>query len=129
MGFMNYFKITPKAATNPVDNEKTLAPRAVAGLEAPSATPSRPVSSRSTGLAGARQVDDIKHQVMLNRLYQQQRSQLWIQDLSGRTEGVMIRKDRSNYMFSPPSLATSAFAHAMKMLNVQVSLIIAKFAL
>jgi hypothetical protein len=75
MGFMNYLKITPQALMKPVENEKALAPGAIAGLDPP---PSCPASSRSTALSGPRDMDDIKHQVMLNRLYQQQRSQLWI---------------------------------------------------
>lgn len=122
MGLTNYFKIAPKVATKTIENEKTPDLKAFAPLEPPSIAPSsRPTSSRSNAPSGLRQVDEIKHQVMLNRLYQQQRSQLWINDLSGQAEGVMLRKDRNNYMFSPPSLAHSAFAHAMKLLNVQVS--------
>jgi hypothetical protein len=120
MGFMNYFKITPKLANKTAENEKT--PSLEAHAPPSIALSSRPASSRSTVPSGQRHVDDIKHQVMLNRLCQQQRSQLWIQDLSGQTEGVMLRKDRNSYMFSPPSLSNSAFAHAMKLLNVQVSL-------
>jgi hypothetical protein len=116
---MSYFKINPKSTIVTVKNEKAF------DQEYPQLPhiepPSPPVSSRSNALSGPRQVDDIKHQVMLNRLYQQQRSQLWIQDLSGQAEGVMLRKERNKYIFSPPSLAKSEFAHAMKLLNIQVS--------
>jgi hypothetical protein len=112
MGFMNYFKTTPKVATKKAENEKTPSLRAFAPLKPPSIAPSsRPASSRLTAPSGQRQVDDIKHQVMLNRLYQQQqRSQLWIQDLSSWTEDVMLRKDKNSYMFSPLSLSNSTFA-------------------
>jgi hypothetical protein len=76
-------------------------------LEAPSiAAPSRPVLSPSAVLPVSYQVDDISHQVMLNRLYQREVSQLWIHDLSGHAEGP---------------LANSEFAHAMKKLTVQGS--------
>src|SRR3569833_3397067 len=43
-------------------------------------------------------LDDIKHEVMVNYLYQQQCSQLWVSDGSGEVEGVLLRKTRGQYM-------------------------------
>jgi hypothetical protein len=66
-------------------------------------------------------IDDIKHEVMVNYLYQQQCSHLWVSDGSGELEGVLLRKTRGNYMACPQQLAQSAFATACNALNVQVS--------
>jgi hypothetical protein len=65
-------------------------------------------------------LDDIKHEVMVNYLYQQQCSQLWVSDGSGEIEGVLLRKSRNTYMACPPQLGNSPFAAACAALNVQV---------
>jgi len=65
-------------------------------------------------------LDDIKHEVMVNYLYQQQCSHLWVSDGSGEIEGVLLRKAKSQYMACPPQLATSPFAGACVALNVSV---------
>lgn len=77
-------------------------------------------SSRVTLDDGQRSVDDIKHQVILNYLWQKQRGLMWIADTSGRLEGVMIRKNKHEYLYRPPALGSSQFARAMSLLNVQV---------
>lgn len=66
-------------------------------------------------------MDEIKHEVMCNYLYQQQCGNLWVSDNSGELEGVLLRKRRNEYLSCPPSLARSQFAHACAALNVQVS--------
>lgn len=65
-------------------------------------------------------LDDIKHEVMVNYLYQQQCSHLWVSDGSGEIEGVVLRKTRGQYMACPPQLGSSPFAAACAALNVQV---------
>lgn len=65
-------------------------------------------------------VEDIKHEVMVNYMYQQQCSQLWVSDGSGEVEGVLLRKSKGHYMACPPQLGTSPFAVACAALNVQV---------
>lgn len=65
-------------------------------------------------------LDEIKHEVMVNYLYQQQCSQLWVSDGSGEIEGVLLRKARGHYMACPPQLINSPFAMACCALNVQV---------
>jgi hypothetical protein len=65
-------------------------------------------------------LDDIKHEVMVNYLYQQQCSHLWVSDGSGEIEGVLLRKSRNTYMACPPQLGSSPFAAACAALNVQV---------
>lgn len=85
---------------------------------------SRPqsISGRSTrSLSSSMFLDDIKHEVMVNYLYQQQCSHLWVSDGSGEIEGVLLRKARGQYMACPPQLGNSPFAMACAALNVQVS--------
>ncbi|KAM0461895.1 hypothetical protein ACHAPV_002608 [Trichoderma viride] len=67
-------------------------------------------------------LDDIKHEVMVNYLYQQQCSQLWVSDGSGEIEGVLLRKARGHYMACPSALANSPFALACAALNVQCAM-------
>ncbi|KAK0634116.1 glycosyl transferase family group 2-domain-containing protein [Immersiella caudata] len=86
---------------------------------------SRPasISGRSVRSTGSSVVlDDIKHEVMVNYLYQQQCSHLWVADGSGEIEGVLLRKSRGQYMACPPQLGTSPFAFACAALNVQCAM-------
>jgi hypothetical protein len=76
-------------------------------------------SNRSTQSSAF--LDDIKHEVMVNYLYQQQCSHLWVSDGSGEIEGVLLRKSKATYMACPPQLGNSPFAAACAALNVQVS--------
>ncbi|KAM7197932.1 putative glycosyltransferase [Naviculisporaceae sp. PSN 640] len=98
------------------------------GLELQPPTPrfnSRPqsISGRSTKSAGSSMfLDDIKHEVMVNYLYQQQCSHLWVSDGSGEIEGVLLRKTRGQYMACPPQLGNSPFAMACAALNVQCAM-------
>ena len=65
-------------------------------------------------------LDDIKHEVMVNYLYQQQCSRLWVSDGSGEMEGVLLRKARNQYLACPPALVDSVFAMVCAQLNVPV---------
>ena len=129
MGLKNYFKAnkgaaaqtgTPASSTPPM-LEKS--PRAFTDSLEMSNTP-RFGSSRASLAPSNRSstfVDEIKHEVMCNYLYQQQCSHLWVSDGSGELEGVLLRKSRNQYMACPPQLATSDFARACAALNCQVS--------
>jgi hypothetical protein len=79
------------------------------------------VSNQSTHSSAF--LDDIKHEVMVNYLYQQQCAHLWVSDGSGEIEGVLLRKSRNTYMACPPQLGNSPFAAACAALNVQVRLV------
>ncbi|GJN69278.1 glycosyltransferase family 2 [Purpureocillium lilacinum] len=86
---------------------------------------SRPQSSSGRSTPSTRSsmfLDDIKHEVMVNYLYQQQCSQLWVSDGSGEIEGVLLRKARGHYMACPPQLGSSPFAMACAAMNVQCSM-------
>ncbi|RAL67841.1 hypothetical protein DID88_008567 [Monilinia fructigena] len=45
-------------------------------------------------------------------------------DNSGQHEGVMVRKDRTEYLCRPPALANSTFGRAMKIMNVSAAMTI-----
>ncbi|KAJ4298359.1 hypothetical protein N0V88_003388 [Collariella sp. IMI 366227] len=86
---------------------------------------SRPqsISGRSVRSNGSSMfLDDIKHEVMVNYLYQQQCSHLWVSDGSGEIEGVLLRKSRGQYMACPPQLGSSPFAAACAALNVHCAM-------
>jgi len=65
-------------------------------------------------------LDELKHEIMVNYLFQQQCARLWIADGTGEVEGVMLRKSRGNYLACPPALADSVFADSCVELNVPV---------
>jgi hypothetical protein len=129
MGFKDYFRnkpTTPKPAVLHSEKVPEAAPLGpIPELVVPSATNSTSglISSRSSTY-----IDDIKHEVMVNYLHQQQCAQMWIApsapsiDSNARVveEGVVLRKSRGNYMSCPSNVAKSVFAHACTALNVQV---------
>ncbi|CAL3964384.1 unnamed protein product [Diplocarpon coronariae] len=78
------------------------------------------LSNRST--QSSTFLDEIKHEVMVNYLYQQQCSQLWVGDGSGEVEGCLLRKTKNTYMACPPQLGSSALATACAHLNVQCAM-------
>lgn len=146
MGISSYFKtsVTPAAISGPInDAEKhtrnivnnanefqdrlpgSLAPLSNTrpnspGLNTPQSM-SRPGSRNGNRQAqDDRLVDEIKHQVVLNHLFQHQCSSLWIRDVSLNSEGAMVRKRKGEYLYRPAGLEQSSFAQAMIALNVQV---------
>jgi len=124
MGLKNYFKANKAAVEQPpmTMTEKAMpAPGRLGDSMEMNSTP-RFGSSRASLAPSNRSsfVDDIKHEVMVNYLYQQQCSHLWVSDGSGELEGVLLRKSRNNYMACPPQLAHSAFAVACAALNCAV---------
>ncbi|GAB1312502.1 Glycosyl transferase family group 2-domain-containing protein [Madurella fahalii] len=145
MGIGSYFKAEkpkPEETTNPLQRKQSkrqhgppsapgnpgldLSGRPNSELHPP--TPrysSRPqsISGRSVRSNGSSVfLDDIKHEVMVNYLYQQQCSHLWVSDGSGEIEGVLLRKSRGQYMACPPQLGNSPFALACAALNVQCAM-------
>ncbi|KAH7158193.1 glycosyl transferase family group 2-domain-containing protein [Dactylonectria estremocensis] len=67
-------------------------------------------------------IDEIKDEVMVNYLYQQQCAQLWVGDDSGELEGVLLRKIRGKYIACPPQLGISAFSIACSALDLQCAM-------
>lgn len=130
MGFASYFKASKPVPTkhstpNPApeahghessDDHELQPPSGQFGSGRPPSTSSRSLKSQASSVF----LDDIKHEVMVNYLYQQQCSHLWVSDGTGEVEGVLLRKSRGQYMACPPNLGTSPFAFACAALNVQV---------
>ncbi|KAI9752354.1 MAG: hypothetical protein M4579_005662 [Chaenotheca gracillima] len=79
------------------------------------------VSGRSTQSS---HIDDVKHEVMVNYLHQQQWTHSWVNEDSTACEGVLLRKSRGSYLAAPPDLADSDFHFACNALNVQVAMTI-----
>ncbi|KAJ9635484.1 hypothetical protein H2201_003145 [Coniosporium apollinis] len=136
MGFFKKDKPSEKeqprqqmAQLSPTLNEKGFPQQPSPGYGTPLVPPSPgfstpPMSGRASvaGSVHSTFLDDIKHEVMVNYLFQQQCGALWVGDGSGEIEGVLLRKSRGNYMACPPQLAESAFAHYCAQLNVQVAM-------
>ena len=102
MGLKNYFKANKAAAQQPqivMEEKSTPAPSRIGNNLEMSSTP-RFCSSRASLAPSTRSsfVDDIKHEVMVNYLYQQQCSHLWVGDGSGELEGVLLRKKDTLHM-------------------------------
>lgn len=125
MGLGGYFKPKPAAAPQtgaPPMMEKS-PDRLDNNFELSTAVGPKFDSSRASlapSTNSSTYVDEIKHEVMVNYLYQQQCSHLWVNDSSGEFEGVLLRKSRNSYMACPPQLASSTFGMACAALNVQV---------
>ncbi|KAF2839974.1 hypothetical protein M501DRAFT_932689 [Patellaria atrata CBS 101060] len=83
-----------------------------------------PVSSRASYAASTHSsfLDDIKHEVMVNYLFQQQCTALWVGEGQGEYEGVLLRKTRGNYMACPAQLAQTPFAAYCAEMNLQVAM-------
>lgn len=89
-------------------------------FESPSQSDTASIDARSTRSIRSA-FEDIKHEVMVNHLYQQQCARLWVSDSSGELEGVLLRKSRGNYLSCPYELQDSYFAQMCTELNAQVS--------
>ena len=69
-----------------------------------------------------RYLEDIRHEVMVNYLFQQQCSHLWLDhDNPSEFEGIILRKAKGTYLTCPPNLVHSPLANACFDLNLQVS--------
>ncbi|KAH7122380.1 glycosyl transferase family group 2-domain-containing protein [Dendryphion nanum] len=71
---------------------------------------------------GSSMMEDLKLEVMVNYIFQQQCGKLWLTDTSGELEGVILRKSRGHYVSCPPALAESAFGYYCSLLNIQVAM-------
>ena len=70
-----------------------------------------------------RYLEDIRHEVMVNYLFQQQCSHLWLDhENPSECEGAILRKAKGTYLTCPPDLVDSPLANACFELNLQVSL-------
>ncbi|KAI5867381.1 glycosyl transferase family group 2-domain-containing protein [Durotheca rogersii] len=116
----------PQVMSNPFAEKAPMSHDDFASLRLP---PSNALSSRNSLSARSAVsanssifVEQIKHEVMVNYLYQQQCSHLWVSDGSGDVEGVLLRKSRGTYLACPPALMDSDLANACLALNVQCAM-------
>ncbi|KAF2836849.1 hypothetical protein M501DRAFT_987112 [Patellaria atrata CBS 101060] len=66
--------------------------------------------------------ENITSEVMVNYLYQQQCSQLWVSDGSGELEGVLLREKKGKYIACPPQLTETRFGAACSKMDVNVAM-------
>ena len=98
-------------------------PLGVSGSGTPRYSLSRPTSLYPTGdfrNSAMDDIKDIKADVMINWLHQQQLEKMWAN--GGQSEGVILKKSRDDYTCCPPELAqyTGDFFDAVRALNVRV---------
>lgn len=142
MGILSYVKPKKSAQEEPKHGKPEMsekqAPPAISaaptpgfttpGLTSGAATPtwSRPASLYPVGdfrNSQAEDINEIKCDVMVNWLYQQQMERLWT--AGGMDEGVVLKKNRGAYTCCPGDIAEEpyGFFRAIETLNVRVSLI------
>lgn len=135
MGLKNYFKASKKPEVqDPQSNGQFMAmgekSHTTSGLDEPTSNSlpwaSHGYGSSSTSLAPSftsqanrnTLTNDLRQEVMVNHLFQKQCSARWIGDGAGETEGVLLRKNKSEYLASPPDLVHSTFAQGCMALNL-----------
>ncbi|KXT15161.1 hypothetical protein AC579_7930 [Pseudocercospora musae] len=69
--------------------------------------------SRASGF-----IEEIRHEVLVNHLFQQLCMARWIGDGAGEREGVLARKSKGHYLACPANLVESALADGCIALNV-----------
>ena len=113
---------TPNPPSNPFgDSNKT----SMSSFSRPQSSGSPSSLSINQQYASRRQtLDGVKHQVMVNYLYQQQGNNGWRSNDESLSQGIMLRLSKDNYLTHPPQLVQSNLAGALKNLNVQVSNVI-----
>lgn len=60
----------------------------------------------------------IRHEVMVNYLFQQQCSTMWIGYEATDNEGIMVRRQVGDYLACPPQIIDSVFARGVRALNL-----------
>jgi len=70
-------------------------------------------------------VEQVRHEIMCNYMWQQQQSNLWIDDRADLEQGIMIRRSRGTYVSAPPDLAYSRFAASCSAMNVPSAMTVA----
>ena len=127
-------EITPAAQTGfdrQAIRESIRQSKAVQAVDAdvvPSLPSSRAASTRAASPApskkstGRNEMNDIKCDVMVNYLHQQQEERLWTS--RSVEEGVVLKKSRGVYTCCPAELADQShgFLEAVELLNVKVSM-------
>ncbi|KAJ9643155.1 hypothetical protein H2204_002050 [Knufia peltigerae] len=90
--------------------------------DSPAQSSAASFSGKSSHSTKSAFLEEIKYEIMVSHLYQQQCSHLWVSDGSGEREGVLLRKSRGQYLACPQTLLDSHFAEACRLLNVQAAM-------
>jgi len=128
MGLKNYFapskakKAEKEKATITSSPDALTEPNYPSGLQSGFETPGSPGSRpesvfRNSNMA---ELHDLKCDVMVNYLHQQQQERLWT--MHGEDEGVVLKKSRGEYACCPADLADvqDGLLKAIEVLNVKV---------
>lgn len=78
----------------------------------------RSINARSVAVRESSHLEQIRHEVMVNYLFQQQCSTLWIGYEATANEGVMVRRHVGDYLACPPQIIDSVFARGVRALNL-----------
>jgi len=77
----------------------------------------------SSGKSGY--VEQVRHEIMCNYMWQQQQSNLWIDNREELEQGIMLRRSRGTYVSAPPDLAYSQFAENVSAMNLPSAMTVA----
>lgn len=80
-------------------------------------------STRSAALRST-MMEDIRHEVMVNYLFQQQAAAMWVGSGDGHSEGVLVRKSKGQYLTCPSNLIRSTLAAGVMALNLPCAMTI-----
>ncbi|KAH7176638.1 Ncp1-like protein [Dactylonectria macrodidyma] len=120
---MSHISHPPPSPLPSIDDGKKVAPIvSAADLQAPFPECPEKFYHKPSFNGSKPMIDEIKDEVMVNYIYQQQCAQLWVGDDSGELEGVLLRKSRGEYMACPPQLGISHFAIACSALDLQCAM-------
>jgi hypothetical protein len=129
MGFLSYVRPSKAEEPLPVIDEKAQDVTPERNTASPSSSGhnsgswSRPSSSLSSGdFRESQDMNELKCDVMVNWLYQQQMERLWT--AGGMDEGVILKKGRGAYTCCPADITEEqdGFFRAVETLNVRVSI-------
>jgi len=78
----------------------------------------RSVDARSVPVRESTHLELIRHEAMVNYLFQQQCAAMWIGYVATDNEGVMVRRNVGDYLACPPQLMESVLARGARALNL-----------
>lgn len=131
IGYFNRSKQAPEKSSHgthshlqehSISDEKP--PTAPYTSESSTDSPASLATSSKYGSRRTSYMEELRHEIIANYLFQQQCAIMWIGDGSGETEGVLVRKSRANYLACPPDLILSSFAQSVVALNLPCAMTI-----
>lgn len=114
MGVWSYFKPGKKVAggdVSPADAVNST-PTSTAALD----------NAESVSGKDSLYSNDVQRDIILSYLFQRQCTSMWIQDVAGTNEGVMLKNARNDFLTMPLTLKGSLLQQAVSALNTKVRL-------